>query len=178
MTVPKIEDSDDKSQCIFVHYLYRAVDQFGQVIDVLLSQKRDAAAARRFFTRALRQAPGPVEVTTDKAPAYLGVLDELLPSAGHVTEQYGNNQIESDHGRLKARLRPMRGLKRFATTAVIALGHAFVQNLRRGHYELALEPHPRSGSQQRSPSSPGPSDRKTHPRPRASGSQQRNVCIR
>ena len=46
------------------------------------------------------------------------------------------------HGRLKARLRPMRGLQRFATTAVIALGHAFVQNLRRGHYELALDASP------------------------------------
>jgi len=123
-------------------YLYRAVDQFGQVIDVLLSQKRDAAAARRFFIRALRRAPRPVEVTTDKAPAYLGVLDELLPSARHVTEQYGNNRVEADHGRLKARLRPMRGLKRFATTAIIALGHAFVQNLRRGHYELALDASP------------------------------------
>jgi transposase, IS6 family len=83
-----------------------------------------------------------VEVTTDKAPAYLRVLDELLPSARHVTEQYGNNRVEADHGRLKARLRPMRGLKRLATTAVIALGHAFVQNLRRGHYELGIDAPP------------------------------------
>ena len=50
--------------------------------------------------------------------------------------------VEADHGRLKARLRPMRGLKRFATTAVISLGHAFVQNLRRGHYELAPDVSP------------------------------------
>ena len=47
-------------------YLYRAVDQYGQVIDVLLSEQRDTAAARRFFTRALRYGPAPVEVTTDK----------------------------------------------------------------------------------------------------------------
>jgi transposase, IS6 family len=123
-------------------YLYRAVDQFGQAIDVLLSPKRDAGAARRFFIRALRREPRPVEVTTDKAPAYLGVLDELLPGARHVTEQYGNNRVEADHGRLKARLRPMGGLKRFATTAVITLGDAFVQNLRRGHYELAPDVSP------------------------------------
>jgi transposase, IS6 family len=123
-------------------YLYRAVDQFGQIIDVLASPKRDAAAARRFFTRALRQAPRPVEVTTDKAPVYLRVLDELLPSARHVTERYGNNWVEADHGRLKARLRPMRGLKHLATTAVIALGHALVQNLRRGHYELGIDAPP------------------------------------
>jgi transposase-like protein len=56
-------------------YLYRAVDQFGQVIDVLVSEHRDTAAARRFFTRALACGPVPVEVTTDKAPAYLRVLD-------------------------------------------------------------------------------------------------------
>ena len=57
----------------------------------------------------------------------------------HVTEQYENNPIEADHGRLKARLRPMRGLKRLRSTAVIAAGHAFIQNLRRGFYELAID---------------------------------------
>ncbi len=120
-------------------YLYRAIDQFGQVIDVLATDKRDAAAARRFFTRALQRVPRPVEVTTDKAAAYHGVLEELVPAARHITERYGNNRIEADHGRLKARLRPMRGLKRLATAAVIAAGHAFVQNIRRGHYELAVD---------------------------------------
>ncbi len=124
-------------------YLYRAVDQFGQVIDVLASSRRDAAAARRFFIRALRQGSRPVEVSTDRAPAYVGVLEELLPAACHVTERYGNNRVEADHGRLKARLRPMRGLKRLATAAVIAAGHAFVQNLRRGHYELGSDVAPK-----------------------------------
>jgi transposase, IS6 family len=118
-------------------YLYRAVDQYRQVIDVLLSEQRDTAAARRFFSRALRHGPLPVEVTTDKAGPYLRVLDELVPAALHVTEQYANNPAEADHDRLKARLRPMRGLKRPRSAAVIATGHAFVQNLRRGHYELA-----------------------------------------
>ena len=78
-------------------------------------------------------------MTTDKANLYLRVLDELVPEALHVTEQYTNNRIEADHGRLKARLRPMRGLKRVRSTARIAAGHAFVQNLRRGHYEIATE---------------------------------------
>jgi hypothetical protein len=55
-------------------YLYRAVDQYGQVIDVLLSQQRDTAAARRFFIRALAHWPAPLEVTTDKAGPYLRVL--------------------------------------------------------------------------------------------------------
>jgi IS6 family transposase len=105
---------------------------------VLLSEQRDSAAARRFFTRALAHGPVPAEVTTDKAGPYLRVLDELLPTAAHVTEQYSNNRVEADHGRLKARLRPMRGLKRFRSAAVIAVGHALVQNLHRDHYELAL----------------------------------------
>jgi transposase-like protein len=89
--------------------------------------------------QALRHGPAPVEVTTDKAPAYLRVLDELAPAALHVTEQYANNAVEADHGRLKARLRPMRGLKRLRSAAVIAAGQALVQNLRRGHYELAVD---------------------------------------
>jgi transposase-like protein len=92
-------------------YLYRAVDQYGQVIDVLLSEQRDTAAARRFFDRRRTVPQGLDEVTTDKAGPYLRVLDELVPAAAHVTEQYSNNRIEADHGRLKARLRPMRGLK-------------------------------------------------------------------
>ena len=91
-------------------YLYRAIDQHGQVIDVLLSARRDLAAARRFFNRALRAGTIPAEVTTDRAPAYLRVLDELIPSALHTVERYANNPVEADHGRLKARLRPMRGL--------------------------------------------------------------------
>jgi transposase-like protein len=124
-------------------YLYRAVDQYGQVIDVLLSEQRDTAAARRFFTCALRYGPAPVEVTTDRAGPYLRVVDDLVPAAAHVTEQYSNNRIEADHGRLKARLRPMRGLKHIRSAAVITAGQAFVQNLRRGHYELAIDTPPR-----------------------------------
>jgi transposase-like protein len=120
-------------------YLCRVIDQFGQVIDVLVSQKRDLAATRRFFTRALEHGPRPSEVSTDQAPAYPRVIDELVPAACHVREQYATNPIESDHGRLKSRLRPMRGLKRLRSTRVISAGHAFIQNLRRGHYELGMD---------------------------------------
>jgi transposase-like protein len=120
-------------------YLYRAIDQNSQVIDVLVSEKRDIAATRQFFTRALEHGPSPTEVTTDRAAAYPRVLDELLPAACHVTEQYANNAIEADHGRLKSRLRPMRGLKQLRCARVISAGHAFIQNIRRGHYELGTE---------------------------------------
>jgi transposase-like protein len=120
-----------------------AIDQYGQVIDVLVSEKRDLAATRRFFTRALIHGPHPVEVGTDRAPAYPRVLDELLPLACHVVEQYANNPVETDHGRLKARLRPMRSLKQLRSVRVISIGHAFIQNVRRGHYELATDVDPR-----------------------------------
>jgi len=120
-------------------YLYRAVDQHGQVIDVLVFERRDARAARAFFTRALSSGPAPVEVTTDRAPVYPRVIEELVPAARHVLERYTNNRVESDHGRLKARLRPMRGLKIIRSLRTIAAGHAFVQNLRRGHYALSVD---------------------------------------
>jgi transposase-like protein len=55
--------------------------------------------------------PDPIEVTTDRAPVYPRVLDELVPGARHLVEQHANNVV-AGHGRLKARLRPMRGLKR------------------------------------------------------------------
>jgi transposase-like protein len=93
-------------------YAYRAVDQHGQVIDVLVSKRRDGEAARRFFQRALTALKvRPIEVVTDAAPVYPRVLDELIPSAWHHVEQYENNRVEADHSRLKHRLRPMRGLR-------------------------------------------------------------------
>jgi transposase, IS6 family len=87
----------------------------------------------------------PVEVTTDQPGPYLRVLDELVPAAAHNTEHYANNPIESDHARLKARLRPMRGLKRLRSATRIAAGQAFVQNLRRGPTNSPPTPHRRSG---------------------------------
>jgi transposase-like protein len=123
-------------------YLYRAIDQFGQVVDVYLSAKRDARGPRRFFVTAMgRIQTVPSEVVTDRAPAYVGILDQLLPAAFHNVEQYANNTLECDHGRLKTRL-PMRGLKRDRNAQVILVGHAFVQNLRRGHYELGVDAPP------------------------------------
>jgi transposase-like protein len=121
-------------------YVYRAIDQFGQVIDVFVSSRRDAKAARRFLERAITTTKiTPVEVVTDKAATYPTALGELLPAAWHRTDQYANNYIEADHGRLKARLGPMRGLKQDRSAKVVIAGHAFVQNLRRGHYGLAVE---------------------------------------
>jgi transposase-like protein len=121
-------------------YLFRAIDQSGRVIDVFLSPRRDAKAARRFLERAIdRTRISPVEVTTDRYRVYPRALDELLPAAFHDTEVHANNPLETDHGRLKARLRPMRGLKRDRTARVIVAAHAFVQDLRRGFYDLGTD---------------------------------------
>jgi transposase, IS6 family len=119
-------------------YGYRAADEHGQGIDVLVSVRRANAAARRFFVGMLAVQEDPEEVTTDWAPALAAVIGELLPAAVHDTEQYANNRMECDHGRLKARLPPMRGLKTFRSARTIVGGHAFIQSLRRGHYELGL----------------------------------------
>jgi Transposase and inactivated derivatives len=120
-------------------YVYRAVDQYGQIIDVLVSARRDFRAARRFFAEALRAHGEPVEVVTDRAPALRAAIERIISAAFHNTEQYANNRVECDHGRLKARLRPMRGLKRDRSARVVMRGHALMQNIRRGHYELAID---------------------------------------
>jgi transposase-like protein len=120
-------------------YVYRAIDQAGLVVDVFVSTRRDADAASRFFQQAIGATRvRPVEVTTDRAWVYPAVLAALLPGAWHRTDRYANNRVECDHGRLKARLRPMRGLKQDRSIRVIVAGHAFMQNLRRGRYELAV----------------------------------------
>jgi transposase-like protein len=81
-------------------YVYRAIDQYGQVIDVLLSVRRDAWAARRFFIRALRMLKViPSEVVTDAAPVYPSVLDEMVPTAWHHVEQYPTDEnVKASYG--------------------------------------------------------------------------------
>jgi transposase-like protein len=75
-----------------------------------MSAHRDAAAARRFFRRAITTLKvKPTEVVTDAAPVYAAVLDELMPSAWHHVERYANNRIEADHSQLKQRLRRCEG---------------------------------------------------------------------
>ena len=81
----------------------------------------------------------PTDVTTDPAAPLLRVVDELLPEAFHDTTQYANNRIECDHGSRRARLWPMRGLRTDRTASTVISGHAFIQNLRRGHYVLGVE---------------------------------------
>jgi len=74
-----------------------------------VSSRRDVTAARKFFTTTITEHREPEEVITDRAAALANVIEDLVPQALHNTVKYANNRVECDHGRLKARLRPMRG---------------------------------------------------------------------
>jgi transposase-like protein len=121
-------------------YCYRAIDQHGQVVDVLFSERRNAAAARGFFERAIdRSRVAPERVTTDCAAAYPPALRKVLPAAEHRCSKYLNNGLERDHQHLKQRLRPMRGFKRLRSADTVTRGHALVQNLRNGFSSLTVD---------------------------------------
>ncbi len=125
-------------------YVYRAIDQHGQVVDAYFSTRRNAKAAQAFFERALDETDvTPVQVTTDKAKCYPPALRAVLPHAKHRTSKYLNNGLERDHQHLKQRLYPMRGFKQAAAADLLARGHAFIQNLRNGFSKLtaAVPPH-------------------------------------
>ncbi len=85
-------------------YVYRSIDQHGQMIDVSVSQRRNIDAARSFFARALEAHDEPGEVITDLAQALETVIEELVPDAFHNTELHSNNRVKCDHSRLKGSL--------------------------------------------------------------------------
>jgi putative transposase len=112
------------------HYLWRAVDQDGEVVDVYLQARRNGAAAKRFFKRLLRSHGGePRKIVTDKLRSYGVAHRELIPEAIHDTLQYANNRAELTHQPTRVR---ERGMRRFKSTrqAQRFLGtHAAVSNL-------------------------------------------------
>jgi transposase-like protein len=123
------------------HYIYRAIDGHGQIVDAYVSPTRDMVAARRFFERAITSSgTTPRRVITDKAGAYPPALAAAVPGVLHRTGRYRTNGIERDHGFLKERLRPMRGLKSRRSAAVFVVGHALVRNICRGVYRIAEAP--------------------------------------
>ena len=94
------------------HYLWRAVDQDGDVIDVFLQAKRDGAAAKRFFKRLLRSnGTEPRKIVTDKLRSYGVAHRELIPETIHSTKQYENNRVEQSHEATRVRERGMRKFK-------------------------------------------------------------------
>lgn len=100
-------------------YLYRAIDREGNLVEALLSETRDMAAAQRFFSQALVIAGhAPERVTTDGHDAYPRAIREMLgEEVAHRCSRYKNNRIEQDHRSIKQRYHPMRGFGSFASAA-------------------------------------------------------------
>ena len=112
------------------HYLWRAVDQDGEVVDVYLEAKRDGAAAKRFFRRLIRNNGGaPRKIVTDKLRSYGVAHRELIPDTIHSTEQYENNRAEQSHEATRVRERGMRKFKSVGQAQRFLGAHAVVSNL-------------------------------------------------
>jgi putative transposase len=112
------------------HYLWRAVDQDGEVVDVYLQTKRDGAAAKRFFNRLLRSnGSEPRKIVTDKLRSYGVAHRDLMPDTIHSTRQYENNRAEQSHEATRARERGMRRFKSMKQAQLFATVHAAIFNL-------------------------------------------------
>nr|WP_115160285.1 IS6 family transposase [Serratia fonticola] len=126
-------------------YLYRAVDTAGQTVDFLLAAKRDAAAALRFFRKAIRHHGESEVVTIDKSGANTAALTTLnadKPAEETMTvrqNKYLNNLVEQDHRNIKRRIRPMLGFKSFRWAQTILAGIELLNMIRKGQYQ-----HPQS----------------------------------
>ena len=123
-------------------YLYRAVDKVGRTVDFLLSRRRDIAAAKRFFSRATRQHGVPRVITLDGYAASHRAVAKLkevgtLPRRVRVRScKYLNNVVEQDHRRIKQRIRPMLGFKRFETAAVTIRGIELAEKIKKQQFNL------------------------------------------
>jgi transposase-like protein len=122
-------------------YLYRALDKQENTIDFYLSPTRNAKAAKRFLGKALNGLNDwekPKVINTDKAPASVIAISELKAEGKcpedtvHRQVKYLNNVVESDHGKLKQLIRPVRGFKRLKTAYATIMGFEVMRALRKG----------------------------------------------
>ena len=117
-------------------YLYRAVDRDGKTIDFLLTAKRDKAAAKRFFDKAMQANGVPEKVTMDKSGANKAAIDEINASREipMVVRQvkYLNNIVEQDHRAVKRMTKPMLGFKSFQSAKNILAGIELMHMIRKG----------------------------------------------
>ncbi len=112
------------------HYLWRAVDQDGEVVDVFLQARRDSKAAKRFFKRLLKNNRGePRKIVTDKLRSYGVAHREIIPDTIHDTTQYANNRAELSHQPTRVRERVMRRFKSAHQAQRFLSVHAAVYNL-------------------------------------------------
>ena len=123
------------------HYLWRAVDQDGEVVDVFLQKRRDGKAAKRFFNRVLKRNQGePRKIVTDKLRSYNVAHRELIPESIHDTSQYANNRAELSHQPTRVRERVMRKFKSVKQAQRFLNVHAAVYNLfNLGHHLVSAE---------------------------------------
>ena len=112
------------------YYLWRAVDQDGEIVDVYLQSKRDGATAKRFFRRLLRSNAGePRKIVTDKLRSYGVANRELISDTIHISDRYANNRAEQSHEPTRVRERGMRRFKSIAQAQKFVTTHASVSNL-------------------------------------------------
>ena len=123
-------------------YLYRAVDKYGQTVDFLLSQRRDVAAVKRFFSKAIRQNGTPWVITVDAYAASHRALRELKSSGSMSrrvqirSSKYLNNVVEQDHRRVKQRIGPMLGFKRFDTATITISGIELAEKIKKAQFKI------------------------------------------
>jgi len=122
-------------------YLYRAVDKEGQTVDFLLTAKRDKAAAKRFFDKAMRENGVPEKVTMDKSGANKAAIDDINAANEVQIEvrqiKYLNNLVEQDHRAVKRITKPMMGFKSFRSAKNILAGIELMHMIRKG--QLMIE---------------------------------------
>jgi len=120
------------------HYLWRAVDQDGDVIDILVQRWRDARAAKRFFRKLLKgQGSEPRWLITDKLGSYSAAHRSVMPSVVHDTRRWANNRAEVSHQPSRQRERQMRGFKSAAQAQRFLSVQGVVLNLfRLGRHRL------------------------------------------
>ena len=126
-------------------YLYRALDKTGKTIDFYLSKTRNASAAKRFLSKALKSMPEyshPASINTDKNPAYGKAIKELKnddkcsAELKHRQVKYLNNIIESDHGKLKRLIKPTLGFKSMKTAYATIKGFEIMRMFKKGQFDI------------------------------------------
>jgi transposase-like protein len=123
-------------------YLYRAVDKAGKTVDFYLSRKRDVNAAKAFLRRAMKNTRRPTKITLDAYAASHRAVREMkedgeLPQRATVrSSRYLNNLIEQDHRRVKQRIVPMLGFKRFANAAVVIAGIELAEKIKKDQFKI------------------------------------------